>query len=187
VFDRHEAFIGQRRAPHSAIIGIQAHWNAEPHKTRKRVIVKIGYVTEQFVTDQIYLNQVLVRAHGFHGLRIGKEVDRMTNALGAKEQSVTDAMIHWFVLFGKAEPRSLEIFTIGEKSENGGREHLFRETGLTIKTLWRTSLEKMDGGIFSKVDRVHLGGMPVQLAEEVATYFPPGFCIYGSGGDVGSI
>jgi hypothetical protein len=80
----------------------------------------------------------------------------------------------------------LEIFTIGEKSENGGREHLFRETGLTIKTLLRTSLEKLDGRIFSKVDRVQLGGMPAQLAEEVATYFPPGFCIYGSGGDVGS-
>src|SRR6266446_7514591 len=81
----------------------------------------------------------------------------------------------------------LEICTIGEKSENGGREHLFRETGLTIKTLLRTGLEKLDGKTFSKVDRVHLGRMPAQLAEEVATYFPPGFCIYGSGGDRGSI
>jgi adenine phosphoribosyltransferase len=80
----------------------------------------------------------------------------------------------------------LEIFTIGEKSENGGREHLFRETGLTIKTLLRTSLEKLEGKVFSKVDQVHLGRMPTQLAEEVASHFPPGFCIFGSGGDSGS-
>jgi adenine phosphoribosyltransferase len=81
----------------------------------------------------------------------------------------------------------LEIFTIGEKSENGGREHLFRETGLTLKTLLRTSLEKIEGKVFSKVDQVHLGRMPAQLAEEVASHFSPGFCIFGSGGDSGSI
>jgi adenine phosphoribosyltransferase len=81
----------------------------------------------------------------------------------------------------------LEIFTIGEKSDNRGREHLFRETGLTIKTLLRTSLEKLEGKIVSKVDRVHLGRMPAQLAEEVASHFSPGFCIFGSGGDSGSI
>jgi adenine phosphoribosyltransferase len=75
----------------------------------------------------------------------------------------------------------LEIFTIGEKSENRGREHLFRETGLTIKTLLRTSLESKDGKVFSKVDRVHLGRMPVSLAEEVAKDFPSGFCVFGSG------
>jgi adenine phosphoribosyltransferase len=87
----------------------------------------------------------------------------------------------------QAGAKILEIFTIGEKSENRGREHLFRETGLTIKTLLRTSLETKEGKLFSKVDQIHLGEMPTQLAEEVASHFPPGFCIFGSGGDVGSI
>jgi hypothetical protein len=86
----------------------------------------------------------------------------------------------------RLEPRSSRSLPSAKKSENGGRKHLFRETGLTIKTLLRTSLEKLDGRIFSKIDRVQLGGMPAQLAEEVATYFPLGFCIYGSGADVGS-
>ena len=81
----------------------------------------------------------------------------------------------------------LEIFTIGEKSENGGREHLFRETGLTIKTLLRTSLEKLEGKVFSKVDQVHLGRMPSQLAKKVASHFSPSFCVPGSGEDASSI
>lgn len=75
----------------------------------------------------------------------------------------------------------LEIFTIGEKSENCGREHLFQKTGLTIKTLLCTSLEARDGKVFSKVDKVHLGRMPRQLAEEVAKHFPADFCTSGSG------
>jgi adenine phosphoribosyltransferase len=75
----------------------------------------------------------------------------------------------------------LEIFTIGEKSENRGREHLFQETGLSIKTLMRTSLETRDGKVFSKVDNVHLGRMPRSLTEQVAKHFPAGFCIPGSG------
>jgi hypothetical protein len=41
--------------------------------------------------------------------------------------------------------------------------------------------------VLSRVDQVHLGRMPAQLAEEVASHFPPGFCIFGSGGDSGSI
>jgi adenine phosphoribosyltransferase len=75
----------------------------------------------------------------------------------------------------------LEVFTIGEKSENRGREHLFQETGLTIKTLLRTSLETRAGKVYSRVDRVHLGRMPTLLANEVIKYFPLGFCISGSG------
>lgn len=81
----------------------------------------------------------------------------------------------------------LEIFTIGEKSENRGREYLFRETGLRIKTLLRTRLEELDGKVFSKVDRIHLGRMPAHLAEEVVRDFPPGFCVFGSGGDAGAV
>ena len=49
----------------------------------------------------------------------------------------------------------LEIFTIGEKSENRGREHLLQETGFTVKTLLRTSLARTGDKVFSKVDRVH--------------------------------
>src|SRR5580704_19091254 len=65
----------------------------------------------------------------------------------------------------------LEIFTIGEKSENHGREHLFRETGFNVKTLLHSSLETRDGKVFSKVDQVHLGRMPEPLMEEVAKDF----------------
>jgi adenine phosphoribosyltransferase len=81
----------------------------------------------------------------------------------------------------------LEIFTIGEKSENHGREHLFRETGFNVKTLLHSSLETRDGKVFSKVDQVHLGRMPEPLMEEVAKDFPAGFCVSGSGGGVRSI
>ena len=58
----------------------------------------------------------------------------------------------------------LEIFTIGEQSENRGREQSFRETGLRIKTLLRTGLEQLDGKVFSKVDRIHVGRTPAYLA-----------------------
>jgi adenine phosphoribosyltransferase len=77
----------------------------------------------------------------------------------------------------------LEIFTIGEKRENRGREHLLRATGLTMKTMLRTNLEPRDGKVFSKVNQIHLGRMPAEWAEAVANDFPAGFCISGSGED----
>jgi adenine phosphoribosyltransferase len=76
----------------------------------------------------------------------------------------------------------LEIFTIGEKSENGGREYIRRKTGFDIKTMLETSLEWRDGAYYSKLVRFHLGALPMALFEEVAAAFPAGFCRLGSGG-----
>jgi adenine/guanine phosphoribosyltransferase-like PRPP-binding protein len=75
----------------------------------------------------------------------------------------------------------LEILTIGEKSENGGREFLKAKTGLSIKTMLSTSLETRDGKCYSKLIRFHLGKLPTPLLKEVASAFPPGFCVPGSG------
>jgi adenine phosphoribosyltransferase len=74
----------------------------------------------------------------------------------------------------------LEILTIGEKTENRGREKLRAETGLEVKTLLETTLEKTAGGMRSKVIRVHLGNMPEDIRKEVSRAFPEGFCISGS-------
>lgn len=75
----------------------------------------------------------------------------------------------------------LEILTIGEKSENGGRAFLKEKTGLHIKTMLATSLERRDGRCYSKLIRFHLGKLPGKLFREVASAFPPGFCQPGSG------
>jgi adenine phosphoribosyltransferase len=76
----------------------------------------------------------------------------------------------------------LEILTIGEKTENGGREFLLRKTGLQIKTMLATSLEHHDGRCYSKLVRFHLGRLPMRIFREVAAAFPVGFCQLGSGG-----
>jgi adenine phosphoribosyltransferase len=75
----------------------------------------------------------------------------------------------------------LEILTIGEKSENGGRAFLKKKTGLDIKTMLATSLEHRDGRCYSKLVRFHLGKLPKKLFQEVAAAFPSGFCRPGSG------
>ena len=76
----------------------------------------------------------------------------------------------------------LEILTIGEKSENGGRAFLREKTGLGLKTMLVTSLERRDdGACYSKLVRFHLGRLPAKLLREVAAEFPAGFCVAGSG------
>ncbi len=75
----------------------------------------------------------------------------------------------------------LEVFTIGEKVENGGRAFLREKTGIEVKTMLCTSLEKRDGQFRSKLVRFHLGRLPRQLFAEVAAAFPDGFCVPGSG------
>jgi len=75
----------------------------------------------------------------------------------------------------------LEVLTIGEKTENGGRAFLRRKTGVEVKTMLATSLETREGGCFSRLVHFHLGRMPRQLFEDVARAFPPGFCRLGSG------
>jgi adenine phosphoribosyltransferase len=76
----------------------------------------------------------------------------------------------------------LEVLTIGEKTENGGRAFLQARTGLGIKTMLATSLEQREGRWYSKLTRFHLGRLPAKLFAEVAEAFPPGFCQLGSGG-----
>lgn len=75
----------------------------------------------------------------------------------------------------------LEVFTIGEKAENHGREFLKNKTGLKVKTMLSTTLEKRDSRFYSKLQHFHLGFAPKSLFHEVASAFPPGFCLPGSG------
>jgi adenine phosphoribosyltransferase len=76
----------------------------------------------------------------------------------------------------------LEILTIGEKTENRGRAFLRDRTGLEIKTMLATTLDRsVDGRCYSKLVRFHLGRLPARLLSEVAAAFPPGFCVAGSG------
>jgi adenine phosphoribosyltransferase len=81
----------------------------------------------------------------------------------------------------EAGAQILEILTIGEKEENLGRSHLFKETGVSLKTMLVTTLEPAEARFRSKVVQVHLGDMPAALAEQVSEYFPSGFCRLGSG------
>ena len=75
----------------------------------------------------------------------------------------------------------LEILTIGEKTENGGRAYLKEKTGLEIKTMLATSLVHRDGRCYSKLVRFHLGKLPAKIFREVAAAFPRGLCQPGSG------
>lgn len=74
-----------------------------------------------------------------------------------------------------------EIFTIGEKVENNGRELLREATGIEIKTMLATNLEHQGDQTYSKLLRFHFGTMPEPLFSEVAAAFPPGYCQLGSG------
>jgi adenine phosphoribosyltransferase len=77
----------------------------------------------------------------------------------------------------------VEIFTIGEKTENMGRAHVAEMTGLSIKTLLATDLFDRGRGLRSRVLHVNLGRIDRQCFDEVAEQFAPGFCRRGSGDD----
>lgn len=74
-----------------------------------------------------------------------------------------------------------EIFTIGEKVENGGRALLRNAAGVEVKTMLATDLNRVGDQCYSKVLRFHFGDMPEALFAEVARAFPPGYCRRGSG------
>jgi adenine phosphoribosyltransferase len=74
-----------------------------------------------------------------------------------------------------------EIFTIGEKVENGGREFLRNAVGIEVKTMLATNLTRKGDQCYSKLLRFHFGDMPKPLFAEVAKAFPPGYCRLGSG------
>lgn len=75
----------------------------------------------------------------------------------------------------------LEVFTIGEKAENQGRQFVLQETGLHLKTLLVTDMERRSEGLFSRVVRCHLGNLDPDAFGYVASHFPEGFCQLGSG------
>lgn len=81
----------------------------------------------------------------------------------------------------KAGAEILEVFTIGEKAENKGRDFVLQETGLQVKTLLVSDLEERNGQIFSKVVRCHLGNLDPDVFALVSSYFPEGLCQLGSG------
>ncbi len=74
-----------------------------------------------------------------------------------------------------------EIFTIGEKVENGGRALLRDAVGIEVKTMLATTLARVGDQCFSKLLRFHFGDMPEPLFAKVAAAFPPGYCRLGSG------
>ncbi len=75
----------------------------------------------------------------------------------------------------------LEVFTIGEKAENKGRQFVLQETGSQLKTLLVTDMEQRSEGLFSRVLHCNLGDLDSVVFESVASQFPPGFCRLGSG------
>lgn len=87
----------------------------------------------------------------------------------------------------RAGAEVLEIFTVGEKLENQGRQYVYRETGLQVKTLLATGLEQRSDGIFSKVFHCNLGNLDLPTFQQVANQFPEGFCRLGSGVGTDSI
>jgi adenine/guanine phosphoribosyltransferase-like PRPP-binding protein len=74
-----------------------------------------------------------------------------------------------------------EIFTIGEKVENGGRQFLRDAVGIEVKTMLATTLERVGDQCYSKLLRFHFGDMPAPLFTEVSSAFPAGYCCLGSG------
>jgi len=75
----------------------------------------------------------------------------------------------------------LELFAVGEKTENRGRQKIQRETGLRIKTLVATDLVTQNGDPRSRVLRFNLGHLSRALFQKVAAAFPRGLCHLGSG------
>jgi hypothetical protein len=78
----------------------------------------------------------------------------------------------------------IEVLTIGEKTENGGRAFVAEALGLAIKTIVETDLVDRGTGPRSRVRHVNLGHLTRPCFESVARNFPPGFCRLGSGADV---
>lgn len=77
----------------------------------------------------------------------------------------------------------LEIFTVGEKTENDGRRYLRERSGLSVKTLIASTMEQIGEVLYSRVTHVNLGRIDAALLVEVAQHFPAGFCRAGSGAD----
>ena len=75
----------------------------------------------------------------------------------------------------------LEVFTVGEKTENDGRRYLRERSGLAVKTLIASTMEQIGEVVHSRVTHVNLGRIDAGLLAQVAQHFPPGFCRAGFG------
>ncbi len=81
----------------------------------------------------------------------------------------------------KAGAEILEVFTIAEKTENQGRQYVYEQTGIQVKTLLASDIEQKADGTFSRVLHCNLGKLSSPLFAQVAAQFPAGFCRPGSG------
>ena len=75
----------------------------------------------------------------------------------------------------------VDAFTIGEKTENGGRAAIQAATGMQVKTLLASGMRQTPDGLRSEVLHVNLGRIDPDRLARVAAQFPPGFCRAGSG------
>jgi adenine phosphoribosyltransferase len=122
------------------------------------------YITEGSVS--IYLN----------GVRAGDRVVLVDDLI-----STGGTLVALIQAIRKAGAEILEVFTIGEKVENGGRAYILKETGLRVKTLLATGLENRNGAIFSQALYCNLGMISPEQLAEVSQQFPPNFCRAGFG------
>jgi adenine phosphoribosyltransferase len=81
----------------------------------------------------------------------------------------------------KAGAEILEVFTIAEKTENLGRQYVYEQTGIQVKTLLASDIEQKADGTFSRVLHCNLGKLSSPSFAQVAAQFPAGFCRPGSG------
>lgn len=81
----------------------------------------------------------------------------------------------------------LEVFTVGEKTENQGRAYLQQHCGLAVKTLIASTMARVDGALVSSVTHVNLGHIDAATLKAVAQHFPEGFCRAGSGQSIPGI
>ncbi|MFY9477298.1 MAG: phosphoribosyltransferase family protein [Aquabacterium sp.] len=81
----------------------------------------------------------------------------------------------------QAGAQVVEIFTIGEKLENTGRQRLMAAAGVTVKTLLASDMQPTPEGLRSRVRRVHLGKLDSAVFQRVCAHFPAGFCHLGHG------
>lgn len=75
----------------------------------------------------------------------------------------------------------VDVFAIGEKTENGGRRAIQAACGVQVKTLLASDMVPGPTGLRSRVRHMNLGRLDPDRLARVAAHFPPGFCRPGSG------
>ena len=77
----------------------------------------------------------------------------------------------------------VDVFAIGEKTENAGRHAIREACGVQVKTLLASDMLPGPQGLKSRVRHMNLGCLDPDRLARVAEHFPPGFCRAGSGSD----